>query len=105
MDSSTQSNPNSNANHSYDGTVVTVITSLFIFVAIQTTFEINRFYKQIYMKRFQKRFEDVGRVPPEPPVHIFGWLYAAMKVSEMDVLAMVGLDAYMLLRYHVICYK
>jgi hypothetical protein len=34
-----------------------------------------------------------------PPPVVFGWLYAIMKVSELDVLRMVGLDAYMLLRY------
>ena len=32
-------------------------------------------------------------------------LLVPVQVTEMDVLRMVGLDAYMLLRYHVVCYK
>lgn len=40
-----------------------------------------------------------------PSPQLFGWLYAIAEISEMDVLNMVGLDAYMFLRYHVVCYK
>jgi hypothetical protein len=96
---------NPNQHLSTGGLFVTLVINVIIFAIIQVIFEINRFYKQIYLKRLQKRFEDTGRVPPVPPDHIFGWLVAITHVSEMDVLRMVGLDAYMLLRFHVVCYK
>ena len=42
-------------------------------------------------------------------VRLFDWtlrfIRSISQVTEMDVLRMVGLDAYMLLRYHVVCYK
>lgn len=46
-----------------------------------------------------------GRVPPNPPKHVFGWLLAILRVPELEVLNMVGLDGYMLLRYHSVCLK
>jgi calcium permeable stress-gated cation channel len=47
----------------------------------------------------------VDRVPPYPPEHTFGWIFEIQKVSEADVLRMVGLDAYIYLRFIVICFK
>jgi len=47
----------------------------------------------------------VGRAPPNPKIAMFGWLAEIWKLSELDVLRMVGLDAYMLLRYQTICFK
>ena len=96
---------NPNQHISTMGMITTLAINIGVFIAIQWVFEVNRFYKQIYLKRLQKRFEDIGRVPPIPPHHVFGWLKAIYAVSEMDVLRMVGLDAYMLLRYHVVCWK
>lgn len=68
---------------------------------IQTT----RFYKQIFLKRLQRRFIVTGRVPENPPDSWFGWLRAINEVSEGDIMTMVGLDAYMYLRYIKICLK
>ena len=96
---------NPNQHISTMGMITTLLINIGVFVLIQWVFEVNRFYKQIYLKRLQKRFEEIGRVPPIPPHHVFGWLKALYDVSEMDVLRMVGLDAYMLLRYHVVCWK
>ena len=96
---------NPNQHISTMGMITTLAINIGVFIAIQGLFEVNRFYKQIYLKRLQKRFEDIGRVPPIPPHHVFGWLRAIYAVSEMDILRMVGLDAYMLLRYHVVCWK
>lgn len=79
--------------------------SIVMFVLIQATFEYTRFYKQIHLKRMQKRFQEIGRVPPAPPNYVFGWLVATQQQSENDILRMVGLDAYMLLRYITICFK
>lgn len=83
----------------------TLITNIVIFVILLTIFEKYRFYKQIYLKRQQPRFTENERVPPIPPAYPFGWLVELMRLNENDVLNMVGLDAYMLLRFHVVCYK
>lgn len=40
-----------------------------------------------------------------PLMSYYDTLGTMHQVTEMDVLRMVGLDAYMLLRYHVVCYK
>lgn len=92
-------------NLSTDGMVLTLIVNVGIFCILLMFFEANRLYKQIFQKRLQKRFINTGRVPAEPPDHIFGWFTAIWKVPEYEFLNMVGLDAYMLLRYHVLCIK
>ena len=85
--------------------IYTLIINIIMFSMLLCFFEANRFYRQIFLKRFQKRFIDIGRVPPIPPKHMFGWLVAIFRVAELDVLHMVGLDGYMLLRYHTVCLK
>ena len=85
--------------------VYTLVINIIMFLMLLIFFEFNRHYRQIFLKRLQKRFIDIGKVPPIPARHIFGWLVAVFKVPELDVLHMVGLDGYMLLRYHTICLK
>lgn len=48
-----------NPNHhlSTSGMLITLGINLGVFVALVGVFEIHRFYKQIYLKRLQKRFE------------------------------------------------
>ena len=87
------------------GMIYTLILSLILLILLLILFEYSRHYKQIFMKRYQKRFINIGRVPSQPLDHYFGWLTAIWNVSESEVLHMVGLDAYMCLRYHVICLK
>jgi hypothetical protein len=96
---------NSAAQSTTRGMIYTFIINIIIFLILLIVFEVYRHYKQIFLKRYQKRYIETNRIPPEPPSHIFGWLSAIMKVEEVDVLYMVGLDAYMLLRYHVVCLK
>lgn len=93
------------AETSVTGVVTTLIINIFIFLLLLFIFERYRNFKQIYLKRLQPRFQDIGRVPPLPPTYPLGWLVEIMKWNENDVLNMVGLDAYMLLRYHVVCLK
>jgi hypothetical protein len=104
---STQPGNGKYANNTYttSGAMTTLAFSIVLFVIIQAVFEYTRFYKQIHLKRLQKRFQEIGRVPPNPPSYVFGWLAAINKITENDVLRMVGLDAYMLLRYITICFK
>ena len=94
-----------NLDLSTNGMIYTLIINIVMFLFLLCFFEANRFYRQIFLKRFQKRFIDIGRVPPIPPQHVFGWLVAVFRVPELEVLHMVGLDGYMLLRYHTVCLK
>lgn len=48
---------NPNQNITTKGAIATLITSIVIFFMVQAVFEYNRYYKQIYLKRLQKRFE------------------------------------------------
>lgn len=98
-------NQNSNERLSTDGTFWTLGINLVLFAAFVLVFEANRFYPQIFLKRCVKKFVDANRVPERPPEWAFGWLWSLYHITEDDILAMVGLDAYMLLRFHVVCLK
>ena len=87
------------------GMVITLGINLAAFVCIFAFFEVNRYYKQIFLKRLQRRFIAAGRVPKAPPPLILGWLVRIMQVTELEVLHMVGLDGYIYLRFHAICLK
>ena len=41
-----------------------------------SVFEMYRFYRQIFLKRYQNRYINTNRVPDKPPDHLFGWLIA-----------------------------
>lgn len=98
-------NQNSNEHLSTDGTFWTLGLNLFFFGVFLLVFEANRFYPQIFLKRCVKKFTSTSRVPPRPPEWAFGWFWSLWQITEEEVLAMVGLDAFMLLRFHVICLK
>lgn len=87
------------------GMLLTLAINMVMFTILVIVFESNRSYKQIFLKRYQKRFITAGKIPSEPYTYFFGWLTRILQVEEVDVLYMVGLDAYMLLRYHVVCLK
>ena len=48
---------NPNQHLSTQGMLITLGINLVVFVVLVAVFEIHRFYKQIYLKRLQKRFE------------------------------------------------
>ena len=48
---------NSNQQTTTESMTITLLISFFAYVIIQTGFEYNRFYKQIYLKRLQRRFQ------------------------------------------------
>jgi len=101
----TSVNLNDNSHLSTFGLVETLLLSLVSFVVFMAIFESNRFYKQIYLKRLQNKFRINNRVPPYPPEFTFGWFFEIQKITEGEFLKMVGLDAYMCLRFIVICQK
>ena len=62
------------------GMIYTLIINIIMFVMLLCFFEFHRHYRQIFQKRVQKRFIDIGRVPPIPPKYMFGWLVAVFNV-------------------------
>jgi hypothetical protein len=83
----------------------TVIINVIIFLLLITLFEINRHFKSIYFPRLQSKFIRAKRVPVEPAWYPFAWIVEIIKVTEEDLLRMVGLDAYMMIRYLSICFR
>lgn len=88
-----------------DQLVNTFYINLIIFVSLVSLFEVIRHMKSIFMNRLTRKFIRAQRVPPKPRVFPFAWVLSVLRVSEDDVLRMVGLDGYMLLRYLVICFR
>jgi len=84
----------------------TLLINAVVFVVLMLCFEASRNLKSIYLKRLTKeRLVNSGRVPPVPPRHMFGWVGTLAAISEDDLLHMVGLDGYMLMRYINICFR
>lgn len=83
----------------------TLSVNSIIFAAFFVVFEVNRRIKKIYLNRRNKKLIKSQRVPNEPPSYPLGWLVALLDASEEDLLLMVGLDAYMLLRYVLLCFR
>lgn len=52
------------------------LTGLFSCSLTHSVFETYRFYKQIFLKRYQNRYINSMRVPHKPPNHLFGWFIA-----------------------------
>ena len=85
----------------------TLYINLIVFTFLVIFFECNRHVRSIYQKRLTKdKFVRSGRVPAAAPGGYFlGWVWALSKISEDDLLEMVGLDGYMLMRYINICFR
>eukprot|EP01041_Mallomonas_annulata_P001199 gene1199-2331_t len=87
------------------GMIYTLYINLLLCIILLAFFEANRYMRQIYLKRVTKKFERTNRVPEKPPRYFFGWIIAVLRVPEKDLLHMVGLDGYMLLRFIKVCFK
>jgi hypothetical protein len=83
----------------------TIVINIIIFLVLMTLFEINRHFKSIYFTRLQTKFKRTKRVPMEPAWYPFAWIVEIYKVSEDELLRMVGLDAYMMVRYLSVCFR
>ena len=80
------------------------INSLF-FIVLMILFELNRHIRPIYLKRVNKKFINSKRVPDIPPKYPLGWIYSIASVNNDDLIRMIGLDAYMLLRFLILCFR
>lgn len=79
--------------------------NMVIFAILVTLFEMLRHIKAIFLNRYCGKFLKLGRVPPKPGFLPFSWIWTIMHISEDEVLRMVGLDGYMLLRYLTVCFR
>lgn len=85
--------------------VNTLFINIFLLATLSALFELLRRKKSIYLNRYVKRFIETGRVPPAPSLVPYSWINKVLKVSEHDVLTMVGLDGYMCIRFIVVCFR
>jgi hypothetical protein len=81
------------------GLLNSLYINLILFSLFMVFFEVNRHMKSTYLKRATKKFKKSQRVPPTPSNYPFAWIISVMEVGEDDLLRMVGLDGYMLIRY------
>ncbi len=96
-------NDDSNSETETSQMMNTLYLNLILFSVLIVSFEVCRHIRSIYQNRLTKRFKKSGRVPPTPSAYPFGWIVAIVNVSDEEVLAMIGLDGYMLIRYITIC--
>jgi hypothetical protein len=83
----------------------TILSNVFIFVVFLIFFELNRHIRSIYLQRVVDKFRDSKRVPPVPPSYPLGWLVSTLKVDDEDLIKMIGLDGYVLVRYLKLCIR
>ncbi len=94
------------ASRSETGSIMTTFyLNLVIFICLMLLFECNRHLKSVYVKRYSEKFKKAKRVPELPPKYPFGWIFSILKVSDDDFLRMVGLDAYVFIRFIKLCLK
>lgn len=79
--------------------------SLVFFAILLVSFESIRHMRQLFLKRLTKKFQSSNRVPAAPPKYFLGWVPHILKISESEFLYMVGLDAYMFMRFIRLCFK
>eukprot|EP01031_Cornospumella_fuschlensis_P035603 gene35603-43179_t len=83
----------------------TFYINMIIFWALVAVFEMVRNWKSIYLNRLTKKFVQSKRVPPPPSRWPFAWVYTILLIPNEEVLRMVGLDGYMLLRFLLVCIR
>ena len=76
-----------------------------VFIVLIIIFEACRSIKCLYLNRLTSRFIQSNRVPSKPSLYPFGWIPIILSIEDNEVLRMVGLDGYMLIRYLKICIK
>ncbi|RYG67263.1 hypothetical protein EON64_07835, partial [archaeon] len=83
----------------------TFYINMIIFWSLVGVFEMVRNWKSIYLNRLTKKFVQSKRVPPPPSRWPFAWVYTILLIPNEEVLRMVGLDGYMLLRFLLVCIR
>ena len=81
----------------------TLLMNILVFMVLMVIFEWIRTLKAVFLKRFTRKLQQQHRVPHLPGTHLFAWVFSTIKVSDSELLHMVGLDGYMLIRYIRLC--
>lgn len=68
-------------------------------------FELTRGIKIIYLRRCQSKYISKKRVPPPPSQYPLSWIFEIMNIHDNDLVKMIGLDGYVLLRYLKLCFR
>lgn len=83
----------------------TLLANFVIFAILMIIFEFVRRKRSIYINRFVARFIATNRVPEKPSKIPFAWIIQVLRVSDREVLSMIGLDGYMFLRFISVCFR
>lgn len=83
----------------------TFYINMVIFTTLIILFELVRNYKSIYLNRLTKKNIHLKRVPSPPSRFPFAWVYQVLTIPQEEVLRMIGLDGYMLLRFLILCFR
>jgi len=82
-------------------TVVATLAANSMFGAgILLFFELSRDNRDIYSARLRN---NKFRAPGRPPVGFLGWIGHTLAVTEEDTLSMIGMDAFIVLRFTKLC--
>lgn len=85
--------------------VNTFYINIITFFILLVLFEILRKNSVLFLNRYKKRLINLNRVPTKPSSSLFSWIPLIFFISDDEILTMVGLDGYMLLRYISICLR
>lgn len=84
-------------------TVIATVSANIVFgIANYLLFEYLRYQKEIYFPRTRSHPD---RCPPLPSLGAFSWIFTVLSVSDRETLRMVGVDAYICLRFLKLCLK
>lgn len=90
-----------------DETVTSLLTNLIISIPLVLIFEVVRHIKPVYLSRSLRKFQKTSACHGfhYPSSYPFDWIVTTFKTSDENLLQLVGLDGYVLIRYIKICYR
>ena len=83
----------------------TLLANFVIFGFLMLIFEFVRRKRSIYINRYVARFINTNRVPDKPSKVPLAWVLQILRISDEASLSMIGLDAYMFLRFISVCFR
>ena len=69
----------------------TFYINIIIFCVLSLTFECSRSIKSLYLNRLLvKKYVEANRVPKQPSICPYSWIFALFQISDQEVCRMVG---------------
>ena len=97
---------NTDPNADVDALSSVIVANLLVWFIITLVFEVCRPHlPRLYSPRRTRLLVAANRIPAQPSKYPFGWLWQVSQISEEELLQMVGLDAYMFMRFIKLCIK